>query len=112
MSVVSLHQQPLPPPPLPKRAAQRTNLPFTEKFLTSREDITEINIHVYDKRQTSDSSWESLREKNKQMKTVQNNSYGENWLETTYFGVEVINSKRQLRGKLGHVVQTYVCRLA
>ena len=46
------------------------------------------------------------------MKTVQNNSYGENWLETTYFGVEVINSKRQLRGKLGHVLQFHVCRLA
>ena len=29
--------------------------------------------------------------KNKQIKTVQNNSYEENWLETTYFRVEVIN---------------------
>ena len=46
--------------------------------------------------------------KNKQIKTVQNNFYGENWLETTYFWVEVINSKRQLRGKLGHVVQIHV----
>ena len=46
------------------------------------------------------------------MKTVQNTSYGENWLETTHLGVEVINSKRQLRGKLGHVVQIHVCRLA
>ena len=110
MSVVCLHQQPLPP--APKRAARRTNLPCTQKFLTSREDIREINIHVYDKRQTSDSSWEFLREKNKQMKTVQNNPYGENSLETTYFGVEVINSKRRLSGKLGHVVQIHVCRLA
>ena len=46
------------------------------------------------------------------MKTVQNNSYGENWLETTYFEVEVISSKRQLRGKLDHVVQIHVCCLA
>ena len=38
--------------------------------------------------------------KNKQIKTVQHNSYGENWLETTYFKVEVINAKRQLREKL------------
>ena len=30
---------------------------------------------------------------------------------TTYFWVEVINSKRQLRGELGHVVQIHVCRL-
>ena len=28
------------------------------------------------------------------------------------FGVEVINSKRKLRGKLGHVVQIHVCHLA
>ena len=45
MSVVSLHQQPLPP--APKRPVRRTNLPFTQKFLTSREDIREIKIHVY-----------------------------------------------------------------
>ena len=35
----------------------------------------EIKIHVYAKRQTSDSSWEFLRIENKQIKTVQNNSY-------------------------------------
>ena len=40
--------------------------------------------------------------------TVQNNSYGQNWRETTHFLVEVINNKEQLRGKLGQVV----CRLA
>ena len=62
--------------------------------------IREVKIHVYGKRQTSDSSWEFLRMKNKQIKTVQNNFYGENWLETTYFWVEVINSKRQLRENL------------
>ena len=28
------------------------------------------------------------------------------------FCVDVIKSKRQLRGKLGHVVQIHVCRLA
>ena len=37
--------------------------------------ITEIKIHVHTKRQTSDSSWEFLRIENKQIKTVQNNSY-------------------------------------
>ena len=35
----------------------------------------EIKIHVYAKFQTSDSSWEFLRIENKQIKTVQNNSY-------------------------------------
>ena len=39
--------------------------------------IREIKIHdhVYAKRKTSDSSWEFLRIENKQVKTVQNNSY-------------------------------------
>ena len=34
-----------------------------------------IKIHVYAKRQTSDSNWEFLRIENKQIKTPQNNSY-------------------------------------
>ena len=34
-----------------------------------------FKIHVYRKRQTSDSSWEFLRIGNKQIKTVQNDSY-------------------------------------
>ena len=36
----------------------------------------EIKIHVYCKRQTSESSWEFLRIENKQIKTVPNDSYG------------------------------------
>ena len=36
----------------------------------------EIKIHVYRKRQNSDSSWEFLRIENKQIKTVQHDSYG------------------------------------
>ena len=36
----------------------------------------EIKIHVYRKRQTSDSSWEFLRIENKQIKTVPNDSFG------------------------------------
>ena len=36
----------------------------------------EMNSQVYDKRQTSDSSWEFLRIENKQIQTVRNNSYG------------------------------------
>ena len=52
----------------------------------------EIKSHVYGKRQTSFSSWEFLKIENKQIKTVQNNSYVWNWLETTYFWVEVTSS--------------------
>ena len=36
----------------------------------------EIKGHVYGKRQTSDSSWEILKIEIKQIKTIQNNSYG------------------------------------
>ena len=35
----------------------------------------EIMIHVHGKRQTSDLSWEFLRIENKQIETVQNNSF-------------------------------------
>ena len=31
--------------------------------------------------------------------------------ETTNLGVEIMNSKRLVKGKLGHVVQIRVCRL-
>ena len=38
-------------------------------------EIREIKIHVYRKRQTSDSCWEFLRIENKQIKTAPNDSY-------------------------------------
>ena len=44
--------------------------------LSNVGDIREIKIHVYRKRQTSDSSWEFLRKENKQIKTVPNDSSG------------------------------------
>ena len=31
--------------------------------------------------------------------------------ETTYLFVEIMNSKQQVKGKLGHMVQIRVCRL-
>ena len=62
--------------------------------------IREIKIHVYTKRQTSDSCWDCLRIEKKQIKTVHNNSYGKNWREATYFLVEVVKSKRKLRENL------------
>ena len=36
----------------------------------------EFKLHVYSKRQTSDSSWEFLKIENEQIKTAQHNSYG------------------------------------
>ena len=72
----------------------------------------EIKIHVYSIRQTANVSGEFLRIENKQLKKVQNDSCGQNYHKTTYFCVEAINGKRKMRGKLGHVVQIHVCRLA
>ena len=46
---------------------------FVSSYTTA---IREIKIHVYRKRQTSDSSWEFLRLENKKIKTVPNDSYG------------------------------------
>ena len=38
--------------------------------------IREIKIHVYGTRQTANVSWEFLKIENKQIKTVQNDSFG------------------------------------
>ena len=57
------------------------------------------------------SCWEFLKIENEQIKTAQNNSYGKKCRETTNLGVEIMNSKRQVKRKLGHVVQNRVCRL-
>ena len=46
------------------------------KLLKKTGNYREIKIHVYGKRQTSDLSWEFLKIENKQIKTVQNISYG------------------------------------
>ena len=49
--------------------------------------------------------------RDKQMKTAENSSYGQNWRESTDFRVVIMNSKRQVNGKLCHAVRIHVCRL-
>ena len=72
----------------------------------------EFKLHVYGKRQT-------VRFK---LRISQNRKWADEncseqflWIkkmpETTNVGVEIMNSKRQVKGKLGHVVQLRVCRL-
>ena len=68
-------------------------------------------LHVYGKRQTSDSSWEFLKIENEQIKTAQKIFRDKKLRETTYLCVEIMNSKRQVKGKIGHVVQIPFCRL-
>ena len=85
---------------------------YTGQLKSLQANNREIKIHVYRIRQTANVSGEFLRIENKQLKKVQNDSCGQNWHKTTYFCVEAINSKRKIRGKLGHVIQIHVCRLA
>ena len=74
--------------------------------------MTEIKIHVYAKRQTSDSGWEFLRIEDKQIKPVQKKflciKLAWNYLFFSW------NNKQltAIKGKLGHVVQIRVCRFA
>ena len=49
---------------------------WLERFFFGKTVNREVKLHVYGKRQTSDSSWEFLKIENKQIKTAQNNSYG------------------------------------
>ena len=55
--------------------AKKCILKLVEWFSGHRGAIKEIKILIYAKQQTSDSSWDFLRIENKQIKTVQNNSY-------------------------------------
>ena len=66
---------------------QMTNT-YRNYFSRSYKNLSKS--HVYNKRQTTDSSWVFLRIENKQIKTVQNNNYDLNSNATTYFLVEVI----------------------
>ena len=69
-----------------------------------RINYSEFNLHVYGKRQTSDSSWEFLKIENEQIENEQikkasNNSYGWKIAWITDLCVEMINSKRQVKGE-------------
>ena len=61
------------------RYLQRSNITKLDLYwlnIEIKDHIREIKIHVYDIRQTANVSWEFLRIENKQLKTVQNDSFG------------------------------------
>ena len=65
-----------------------------------KQIIRGFKLQVYGKRQTSDSSWEFLQikdEKKKQLKTI---LMDKKLREITNLGVEMMNSKRQVKRKL------------
>ena len=87
---------------------------FTTEFNLLKKCLSlvsrEFKLYVYGKRQTSDSRWEFLKIENEQIKTVKKILMDKKLSETTNLGVEIRNSKRQVKRKLGHVVQIRVCR--
>ena len=78
---------------------------------STRRSIREFKLHVYGKGQTSDSSWEFLKMENERIKTAQKILMAKKVRENTNLCVEKMNSRRQAKGKPGHVVQIRVCRL-
>ena len=58
----------------------------------------EFKLHVYGKRQTSDSSWELFKTENEQIKTGQKILIDKKLGETTNLCVEIINSRQQAKG--------------
>ena len=65
----------------------------------------EFKLHVYGKRQKSDSSSELFKIENEQIKTARKILMDKKLGETTNLCVEIMSSRRQAKGKLGHVVQ-------
>ena len=51
---------------------------------------------------------EQKKSKQKQLKTI---LMDKKWRETTNLCLEIMKTKRQVKGKLGHVLQLRVCRL-
>ena len=66
----------------------------------------EYKLHVYGKRQVENFS----KIENEQIKTAQKILMDKKLHETTNLCVEIMNSKRQVKGRLGYVVQILVCR--
>ena len=66
-----------PPYASPNRTSRSDPTPGPSKiFLALSSHNREIKIHVYGTRQTANVSWEFLKIENKQIKTVQNDSFG------------------------------------
>ena len=60
----------------PSSSNKKKNPMSRQLSISVRTDNREIKIHVYGIRQTANVSWEFLRIENKQIKTVQSDSYG------------------------------------
>ena len=78
---------------------------YCKRFIVT----TLVTSHL--KQQTSDSSWEFLKIENEQVNQRKTILMDKKLHEITNFGEEIVNSKRQVKGELGHVVQIRTCDL-
>ena len=67
---------------------------------------------VFGKQQKSDSIQVEISQEKEQIKTAQKIVVDKKLRETNYLCEEIMNSKRQVKEELGHVLQIRVCRLA
>lgn len=64
----------------------------------------EIPNHIYGKRETSICSGQLLKLGNEEIKALQKDPIEWPWHEKTHFRLNIMNTKRQIKGKLCHVV--------
>ena len=79
-----------------------------KKFLILKTSLMLESLRASRIRQTSRISQNTKMSRKKQRITI---LMAKKLRETTNLGVEIMNSKRQVKRKLGHVVQIRVCRL-
>ena len=85
-----------------KKAKKKKTSPF--KIMES------LSLNAYGRWQTSYSSWDFFKIKISRLKQFKTFFMDNKLRETTKLCVEITNRKRQVKGKLGHVVQIRVCR--
>ena len=80
--------------------------PKTLHFI-GKKYLAEFKHHVYGKRQIQVENFSKQKMCRKQLKTI---LMDEKLRESTNLCVKIMNSKQQIKGKLGHMVQICICR--
>ena len=70
--------------------------PYFQGILTNTNK--EFKLHLYSKRQTSDSSWEFRKNRKEKIKTAQKTLMDKKLRKTTNLCVEITNSRQQAKG--------------
>ena len=97
-----------------RRRRRRRSSSGSSSSSSSSSSSREFKLHVYGKRQQANVRFKLRFSENRKL-AVQNSSkqffWIKNLLETTNLWVELMNSKRQVMGKLGHVAHILLFRL-